>query len=124
LFAAGLAAAGLTSAITAPLAAGYAAAGAFPTKAQRVAKTTALVVVLLGTILAAELGASPQATIVAAQAANGMLLPFVAVFLLFVLNRSDLLGIYHNGWALNLAGGLAVGAAFMLGVKMLLALTR
>lgn len=121
LFALGLAAAGLTSAVTAPLAAGYTAAGVLPGASRRAATVTAVVVALVGTGLAFAFGKSPQATIVAAQAANGLLLPFVAVFLLVVMNRRELLRDYRNGMLLNLAGGLVVLAACGLGLKSLLA---
>lgn len=123
LFAAGLMAAGVTSAITAPLAAGYAAAGTFPGAPERLTQVTAVAVAAIGTLLAIALGKSPQATIVTAQAANGLLLPLVAIFLLFVMNRSDLLGQHRNGWVLNLAGGTVVIVACGLGIKSLLAIT-
>jgi Mn2+/Fe2+ NRAMP family transporter len=42
-------------------------------------------------------GSSPVAAIVFAQAANGILLPIIAVFLLIVANRTDLLGDQRNG---------------------------
>lgn len=122
LFAFGLAAAGITSAITAPLAAGYAAAGTFPGASPRTAKATAVAVALIGSLLVLVFGKSPQATIVAAQAANGLFLPFVAVFLLLVMNRSSLLGRHCNNWAWNIAGGLVVIVACALGVKSLVML--
>ena len=50
LFAFGLAAAGVTSAITAPLAAGYAAAGTFPKASPRTARATTVAVALIGTL--------------------------------------------------------------------------
>ncbi|TWT77877.1 Divalent metal cation transporter MntH [Posidoniimonas polymericola] len=127
LFAAGLAAAGLTSAITAPLAAGFAAAGSLAagddrTKQERVARWTAVGVALVGAALAFFLGKSPTETIIAAQAANGVLLPVVALFLLIAMNRRDLLGEHRNGLLLNLVGGAVVLAAIALGAKNLWAL--
>lgn len=122
LFAAGLAAAGITSAVTAPLAAGYVVAEVFPAAPPRTAKVVAIVVVLVGAVLAAWLGKSPQSTIVAAQAANGLLLPLIACFLLLVVNRRDLLGEHRNGWALNMMGAVVVIVACGLGVKNLIAL--
>ena len=119
LFAAGLAAAGITSAITAPLAAGYAAAGTFSYAPQRIIKWTAIGVVIVGTCLANRYGNSPQSTIVVAQAANGLLLPLVALFLLLVMNRRDLLGDHRNSWLLNLAGGAVVVVTCVLGIKSL-----
>ncbi len=121
-FAFGLAAAGITSAITAPLAAGYAAAGTFPHASAKTAKATAVIVALIGTLLVLIFGKSPQATIVTAQAANGLLLPVVAVFLLLVMNRKSLLGRHCNNRAWNVAGGFVVLVACVLGVKSLVML--
>lgn len=122
LFALGLTAAGVTSAITAPLAAGYAAAGTFENASPRTAKATAVGVAIVGTVIALIFGKSPQATIVTAQAANGILLPFVAVFLLIVMNRQALLGKHCNNWMLNLAGSIVVLVACALGIKSLASL--
>lgn len=127
LFAMGLAAAGLTSAVTAPLAAGYAAAGAFvrPSnfkQSERVARVTAVAVASIGTALAFFLGKSPLQTIVAAQAANGFLLPLVAIFLLWVVNSSRLLGQHRNGRWLNALGAFVVLVAVGLGLKSFLTL--
>ncbi|CAK9037420.1 Divalent metal cation transporter MntH [Durusdinium trenchii] len=122
LFAAGLLAAGFTSAVTAPLAAGYVVAESINRPSPRVAKAAAMAVALLGTILAAASGKSPQATIVFAQAANGLLLPLVAVFLLWTMNRRELLGQYCNNRVLNVAALAVVGIAAALGVKTLVSL--
>ncbi|TWT33819.1 Divalent metal cation transporter MntH [Posidoniimonas corsicana] len=124
LFAAGLAAAGLTSAVTAPLAAGFTAAGALPASAsqaarERLTRGTAVAVALVGAGLAYTLGKSPTETIVAAQAANGLLLPLVAAFLLAAMNRRDLLGEHRNGPLLNAIGVAVVLTAFALGAKTL-----
>ncbi len=122
LFAFGLAAAGITSGITAPLAAGYTIAGAFPNASQKTVKATCVAVVLIGTLLAGLFGKSPQATIVVAQAANAILLPLVAVFLLVVMNRRELLGDHCNGPLLNVAGAIVVLVAIGLGATSLLAI--
>ncbi|MCA1849123.1 MAG: Nramp family divalent metal transporter, partial [Actinobacteria bacterium] len=118
-FAIGILAAGVTSAITAPLAAAYATSGALGWERNlRGWKFRAvwMLVLVVGTVLAA-LGTNPVAAIVFAQAANGVLLPFVAVFLLFVMNRSDLLGEYRNGTVANVLGGIIVLFAAVLGVR-------
>lgn len=122
LFAAGLLAAGLTSAITAPLAAGYVVAESVPNGSASLAKEASIAVVLLGTGLAAAFGSSPQATIVFAQAANGLLLPLVAVFLLWTMNRPQLLGGYCNSKVLNVAAIVVVVVAVVLGLKKLISL--
>ena len=71
-------------------------------------------VVAIGTVLAV-LGESPVAAIVFAQAANGILLPVVAVFLLIVVNRRELLGRHTNGTVANVSGVLVILVAAGLG---------
>lgn len=118
VFALGLLAAGVTSAVTAPLAAAFAIAGALgwscDLKAWRFRGVWAAIV-LVGTLFAVA-GGSPVQAIVFAQAANGLVLPVIAVFLLMVMNRRDLLGDHVNGPAGNLAGVLVVLVATGLGL--------
>lgn len=122
-FAVGLFAAGMTSAVTAPLAAAYATSGAFgwgrDLKSWRF-RAVWMTIIIFGTILAAFVGASPAQIIIFAQAANGLLLPLVAVTLLIVMNRSDLLGRYQNGIVGNILGGIVVLVALFLGGRTLL----
>ncbi len=121
-FAIGLLAAGLTSAITSPLAAAYAVAGALGWKvdlADRRFKLIWATVLGLG-MLAAVLGTRPVSAIIFAQAANGFLLPIVAVYLLYVMNSGRLLGDYKNRWRSNIVGGLIVLVVSGLGVFKLL----
>lgn len=118
LFATGLFAAGLTSAITAPLAAAYATAGVlgwsvdFDSGKVRLVWST---VVLIGTGLAF-LGQHPLVAILLAQAVNACLLPLLAGCLLFVMNKQNLLGSYTNGILANMAGGAVVLIVTGLGV--------
>ncbi|MEL6105496.1 MAG: Nramp family divalent metal transporter [Planctomycetota bacterium] len=89
-FALGLFAAGLTSSITAPLATAYAVCGALGWRAEpksRRFRWIAVGVILLGGVTAIGFGKSPLRTIQFAQIANGLLLPFIACFLLFLANR-------------------------------------
>jgi len=105
-FAVGLLAAGLTSAITSPLAAAYAVSGALGWPADLKSprfKAVWAIVLLLGTVAAA-LGTRPISAIIFAQAANGFLLPVVALFLLLVMNHSGVLGDYRNQLWSNIAG--------------------
>lgn len=121
-FATGLFAAGLTSAVTAPLAAAYATAGVLgwePDLRNWRLKCVWAAVVIVGTIGAA-IATRPLAAILFAQAANGLLLPFVAIFLLIVMNRRNLLGEYTNGLVANLLGGIVVLTATGFGVFQLL----
>ena len=110
LFACGLLAAGLTSAITAPLAAAYAVTGALGWSTEftdRRFRAICMSVLLVGTVFAA-LGSKPIAAILFAQAANGLLLPVIAIFLIIIVNRADLLGEYRNKLASNLLGAVVV----------------
>ena len=89
-FALGLFAAGLTSAITAPLATAFAVCGCLGWDAQPASsrfRLIALSVIASGAILAISLGKSPAITILFAQIANGLLLPVIAVFLLVVVKK-------------------------------------
>jgi len=122
LFAVGLLAAGLTSAITAPLAAAFATAGVLGWQCDLQNWRLRLVwglIVAVGTTFAA-LAHRPLEAIVLAQAANGILLPLVAVFLLVVMNRRALLGRHANGSLANLLGGAVVLIATALGAIQLL----
>ena len=121
-FAIGLFSAGLTSSITAPLAAAYATSGAFgwgrDLRSWRF-RAVWIVVLVFGTTLAA-LGTSPVQIIIFAQAANGILLPLIAIFLLIIMNRSDLLGDFKNGIVGNVLGVAVVLVATGLGVRTLI----
>jgi NRAMP (natural resistance-associated macrophage protein)-like metal ion transporter len=117
VFAAGLFAGGLTSAITAPLAAGYAVCGVMGWRGglrDTPFRGVCLAVLVTGTLFAA-LGTRPLTAIVFAQAANGLLLPFVAVALLVLMNRRELLGGHVNGAFGNALGALVVAVAVFLG---------
>ncbi len=117
VFAAGLFASGLTSAITAPLAAAWAVSGALGWPADlkdNRSRAVWLTVLVSGTVFAA-LESSPVAAILFAQAANGFLLPLVAAFLLLVMNNETLLGEHRNSPLANVLGVLVVLVALGLG---------
>ena len=120
-FAAGLVAAGLTSAITAPLAASYALAGVFGWPADLRDRRLRLVwgAVLFTGVVFSLAGVRPVPAIVFAQAANGLLLPLIAIFLLIVMNDRALLGRAANGWLANTLGGVVVALSVVLGVRAL-----
>jgi len=118
----GLFAAGLTSAITAPLATGFAMVEILGLKGGERALTfrlIALSVIVIGAALALA-GIRPIEVILTAQLANGLLLPIIAGFLLYAMNQSALLGRYANGWLANCAGGLVMIVAIGLGVRLIL----
>lgn len=119
----GLLAAGFTSAVTAPLATGYAIGEIARLKDERakarLQKGVALAILLIGAATAL-VDIRPVSLILIAQAANGLLLPVVATVLLLVMNRRDLLGDHANGRAANILGGAVVIFAFALGARALL----
>ena len=122
LFAIGLLAAGVTSAVTAPLAAAYATAGMFGWSCDlrdRRFQAVWATIIIIGVMFAVS-GTRPIAAIVFAQAANGMLLPIVAIFLLIIMNREDVLGDYRNGWRGNILGGAVVLVSTSLSIFQLL----
>jgi NRAMP (natural resistance-associated macrophage protein)-like metal ion transporter len=120
-FALGLFAAGLTSAITAPLAAAYAVTGALGLSDDmhsKPLKAVWLVIIIIGVSVAA-LGFKPLPAILFAQATNALLLPIIAIFLLIVMNKSNALGEFRNTWKSNIAGGVVVTTVVGLGLYKL-----
>lgn len=102
----GLLAAGFTSAITAPLSAAFATQGALGwEKNMKDNKFRAIwaVVILIGAVLAIVLGKSPTELILIAQAANAIILPLIAFFVLFCTNKKSM-GEFKNGIFANVAG--------------------
>lgn len=120
-FAVGLLAAGLTSAITAPLAAAYATAGAlgWPRDLGDLRLRAVWMTVLAVGIVFAGLGVRPVPAILFAQVANGILLPAIAVFLLLAVNDRRWMGARANGVAMNVAGVVVVMVALALGLRAL-----
>lgn len=116
----GLFAAGLTSSITAPMATAYVVTELWPQtdeqKKQLIFKVTALTILAIGTIFNV-LGIKPISLILIAQTANGLLLPIIAAFLLYVMNKKALLGQYANSIASNLAGSLVLLITLGLGLR-------
>ncbi|WP_425410763.1 Nramp family divalent metal transporter [Hyphococcus sp.] len=122
LLAIGLFAAGLSSAITAPLATGFAAAElfSFESDPKNVKFRGVAGSVLFAGAFVAITGARPIEIILFAQIANGVLLPVVAVFLLYAANNKKLLGEHANGFAANAAGVIVTLIAAMLGLRGIL----
>ncbi|ELZ98036.1 putative Mn transporter [Haloferax mucosum ATCC BAA-1512] len=121
LFAVGLFAAGFTSATTAPLAGAYATAGALGWETD-LSSTKFRAVwgsILLVGIVFSGLGYSPVEAILFAQVANGVLLPIVAVFLIYIMNDRDILGSYVNSTTQNIVGGLVTLIVVWLGFRTL-----
>ncbi len=115
----GLFAAGITSAITAPLAAAYVVKGCFGwTDGMKSSKFRMvwMLVLLLGVIFST-IGYKSIEIITFAQIANGLLLPIVAIFLLWAMNQKSLLQQYVNTTSQNILGLVIVLIAFGLGLK-------
>lgn len=125
LFASGLAAAGLSSAITAPLAAALTAAALFGGDGEagrwgaRSWRYRAVWVAVLATgICFAAAGVAPIPAILVAQALNGVLLPFVAVFLLLAVNDRRLMAAADlNGPFANAVTVVVVLVSVVLGLS-------
>lgn len=121
LFGIGLFAAGFTSATTAPLAGAYATAGAlgWDTDLQSTKFRAVWGSILLVGIVFSALGYSPVQAILFAQVANGILLPILAVFLIYVMNDRDILGSYANSTLQNVVGGAVTLIVIWLGLRTL-----
>ncbi|WP_272151323.1 Nramp family divalent metal transporter [Tenacibaculum aiptasiae] len=118
----GLFAAGVTSAITAPLAAAYVAKGCLGWKEGLKSKKFRAVwmfILLIGVVFSS-IGIKPIEIIKFAQIANGMLLPIIAGILLWIMNKKSLLGRYSNTKTQNIIGFLILGISIFLGLKSIL----
>jgi manganese transport protein len=121
-FSFGMLAAGISSAVTAPLAAAYATCGVLGWSRELNDPRFRMIwatVLAIGTIAAAA-GGSPIQAILFAQAANGILLPISAIFLLIIMNRTALLSNYRNRLWTNVLGGIVVLVVSALGCLKLL----
>ena len=121
-FAVGLFGAGMSSAITAPLAGAYATAGALGWKRDLKGRNfrIVLLIILAVGVIGSGLGTSPVQVILVAQVANGIMLPIAAFFLVFISNNKDRLGEHTNGPVANVLGIIVLGVAIFLGVRSLI----
>ena len=115
----GLFAAGITSAITAPLAAAYVARGCFGWKSglkSNQFRAVWFLILLLGVVFSS-LGLKPIEIIKFAQVANGILLPVVAGILLWMVNKKVVLGNYVNSKFQNILGFIILIITIFLGLR-------
>ena len=115
----GLAAAGVTSDITAPLAAAYVARSCFGWEESLKDikfKVVWMIILVLG-VLFSSLQFKPIEIITFAQVANGLLLPIVALFLLWVVNKTSVLGEFKNSTLQNVFSVIIILITIMLGIK-------
>lgn len=117
----GLMAAGISSALTAPLAAAYAARGLLGWPADEDdPRFHAVWMSILGIgVLVATMGFKPIQVIKFAQVANALLLPLIALFLFYTVNQKEILGQYVNTRRSNGLGLLVILVTIVLSVKAL-----
>lgn len=116
LMALGLLAAGLSSALTAPLAAAYALKGLLDLNANHF-RLTWFVIMLVGVIVSS-LGLKPLNIIWFAQIANGVLLPIITLCLLLAVNQRRL-GPYQNSLRQNVLGVAVLAVTLLLSGRTL-----
>ncbi|MBC2845354.1 Nramp family divalent metal transporter [Winogradskyella flava] len=118
----GLFAAGVTSAITAPLAAAFVASGCLGWETNlRSLRFRMVWMFILGLgVLFSTIGFKSIEIIKFAQVANGLLLPIIAIFLLWVMNKSSVLGNYKNSRLQNIFGIIIIIISVFLGTKGIL----
>ncbi len=118
----GLLAAGITSSVTAPLAAAYVVQGSLGWKRgmqSKRFKTVWMSVIILG-VLFSSLGVRPVEIIQFAQIANGLVLPVIAIFLFWIVNQRSVLGKHRNNLIQNILGVMVITLSLILGVKSIL----
>lgn len=118
----GLFAAGITSAITAPLAAAYVTTGCLGWKSTMDSlkfKMVWMFVLGLG-IVFSSVGFKSIEIIKFAQVANGLLLPLIAGLLIWIMNKSSILGSYKNSVLKNLISLVILAITIFLGLKSIL----
>jgi manganese transport protein len=105
----GLFAAGITSAITAPLAGSLVVAGSFglSTDLKSLPMRISIVGILGLGLVFSSFGIKPIQLILFAQLANGVLLPLLSGYILWLVNKKSVMGSYTNGiWMNVLAFGI------------------
>ncbi|MDT8415466.1 MAG: Nramp family divalent metal transporter [Flavobacteriaceae bacterium] len=117
----GLFAAGLTSSVTAPIAAAYVARGCMGWTGNlhdKRLKAVSLGVVVFG-LGVASLQFDPIYIITFAQAANGILLPIIAGFLWWAVNNTVAMGKFKNKMWQNILTSIIIFITLALGLRML-----
>ena len=118
----GLGAAGLTSAITAPLAAAYVVQGCLGWERDLKSvkfRSVWLSILILG-IIFSSIRYSPVEIIQFAQVANGVLLPIIAGYLIWIVNKREVLGKYVNTSFQNGISIVIWLVVFVLGARTIL----
>lgn len=127
IFGIGLFAAGMSSAITAPLSAAFASSGILGWGADMKKwrfRIIWIVVLAFGVVAALTLGKSPAEIILFAQAANAFLLPITAILLLIVCNDKKLMGKYKNSIVINILAIIVIGVFLFIAARNMTAFTQ
>ncbi len=117
----GLFAAGITSTITAPLAAAYVVCGCFGWSTNLNSKHFKVIwflIIAFGVVISAT-SIKLISIIQFAQVINGVVLPLIAGLLLWMVNKRSLLGNLKNNTLQNALGGLVVLIALFLSIRTL-----
>ncbi len=118
----GFLAAGLSSSVTAPLAAAFATSEILGWKHDLEGKKFRWVwfFVLFNGLIFSTLGFNPTSVILFAQVANGMILPIIALFLLWIVNDKNIMGEYSNTRSVNALGAVVILLTLILGIRGIL----
>lgn len=119
-FGIGLFAAGISSTITAPLAAAFASTGILGWSddlKDKKFRVFWIIVLVFGIVATCTLGASPTEIILFAQAANAFLLPVTGVLLLIAANDKKLMKGYNNSVWFNVLAVIVIGIFLFIAVR-------
>ncbi len=117
----GLFAAGITSAITAPLAAAFVTSGCLgwgTNMRSKKFKAVWIFILIIG-VISSSSGIKSIEIIKFAQVANGILLPVIAGFLIWIMNKQSVLGSYRNTIKQNIFGFIILGISILLSITTL-----
>jgi Mn2+/Fe2+ NRAMP family transporter len=122
----GLFSAGLSSAIVTPLGVSYVLGGLLGWKLDKSDKRflyTNIGILLLG-IIGSATGINPLSIIIAAQALNGIFLPVIVIFLVYITCSEKVLGKYANSKIVSILGILISIITFVLGTSSVLSVIK
>ena len=116
-------AAGFSSAVTSPLASAITAKSLFTNEKNKEKWASnklyfrLVIAGVLGTgLFFGFMEVKPIPAIIIAQAFNGLILPLIAVFLIYVVNDPEIIGENHlNGWISNILMGIVLWVTLVLG---------
>jgi Mn2+/Fe2+ NRAMP family transporter len=115
----GFLAAGLSSAITAPLAAALATSEILGWKSDLGSWKFKFIwaVVLLTGLVFSSMGFRPTMVILFAQFANGLLLPILAILLVWIMNDRQIMGHHTNNAVTNILGMAVIAVTILLAIR-------